>query len=86
VPAGPSYGHDHQVLKAVDESIASVSAAATPAQLHVARGAFRPDGCRTAAGPTPGEEELLLKRPGIASGDVKAIKKSVSASGLLRHE
>ena len=33
-----------------------------------------------------GEEELLLKRPGSTGGDVKAIKKSVSASGLLRHE
>ena len=87
-PSSKDYGHEHGVLLAVDVSLAAASTAAPLAQLERTRGGFRPDGTRTTAGPTPGEEELLLKRPGSAAGGdaTRAIRKSVSASGLLRHE
>lgn len=93
---GPAYSAEQQVLRTINESLVAATTAAPLAQLSASRDAFQPGVARTTAGPSPGELDLLLQRPGSATSSSSvvvgggssrnaAMKTSVSASGLLAH-
>ena len=79
--SGQASAEQREVMHTISESLMSASTAAPPPQLHSQRDAFLP--CRPTSQPSPGEQELLMQRP--SSGNSRAIKKTISASGLLAH-
>lgn len=79
--SGQAMMEQREVMHTISESLASASTAAPPHHLDSQRDAFLPN--RPTSQPSPGEQELLMQRP--SSGSSRAIKKTISASGLLAH-